>query len=281
LGEERNLFLPHLLFNVKLFTSESILINMIKKQSTVVPAYILEYVDTYVAKVGLEESRLADEAQMLFEVQRADIDRRLNAINFSSTELEEEIRRCYVTAASWDQTKKAGYFLALKNCNPMINELAHDLITDYYLSTSAYDWHKEKFKEGNYCSVAMEIEKLLDKAKRGYVGFLNIKYLRKLGGDVTHQGILDEDKISVQLPGIKIKWKASPAIVGCIIDELISKGYIERPTSSYAKDVNVYMQLFEINSTPATLAKELSDRTNSLCANNKSKLTLPKIEQLR
>jgi hypothetical protein len=254
---------------------------MIKQSSTAVPAYILEYINTYVEKGGLNNSSLGNEAQMLFEVQRVDIDRRLNAINFSPIELEEEIRKSYVTAASWDQTKKTGYFLAMKNCNPIMSELAHDLMTDYYISRSQYGWHKERFKEGSYFNVALEVEKLLDKAKKGYVGYLNIKYLRKQGGDLIPSGMFDEMKSDTLAPGIKLKWKASPAIVGCIIDELISKGYIERPTSSYAKDVNVYMQLFDIDSTPATLAKELSDRTNSLCANNKTRLTLPKIEQLR
>ncbi|HVI43496.1 MAG TPA: hypothetical protein VM802_01445 [Chitinophaga sp.] len=84
-----------------------------------------------------------------------------------------------------------------------------------------------------------------------------------------------------QLAITKLKWNGSAAVLGCILDELIAKGYLERPTSSYSKDAAIYLQLFELETTKATLAKELSDRTNSLCAENRLKLSLPKIEHLK
>ncbi|QJB41726.1 hypothetical protein HF324_29330 [Chitinophaga oryzae] len=104
--------------------------------------------------------------------------------------------------------------------------------------------------------------------------------LRELTNKLTELKELPANQITTD-PPVKIKWKGSPALLGCIIEELISKGYMERPTSSYLKDAAVYLQIFDIDTTPATLAKELSDRTNSLCAENKLKFSLPKKEHLK
>ena len=254
---------------------------MNKPETIEIPSYVLEHIDTYVERGGMQQSTLADEASKLYEVLRSDVDRRLNTISRTPEQLEEEIRKGYVTAGSWDQLKKHGYILALNNANPLMKDLILDLVVSDLVDHSKGDWGESEFLNDNYNRIAQIIELMLERIKRGYVGYLNIRYLRRLAGDIIQPGVLDSERPDQTVSGFKLKWKASPAIFGTLMDELIEKGYIERPTASYSKDVSCYMQIFDIDSTPATLAKELSDRTNSLCADNRAKLTLPKIEQLK
>lgn len=84
----------------------------------------------------------------------------------------------------------------------------------------------------------------------------------------------------------KLKWKGTPAQFGFLIIELIGKGYLEKPTSSYSKDANLYLDIFDIRvkdklTTVATIAKEINDLSNSLSVENARLLTLPDIEKLK
>lgn len=246
-----------------------------------IPSYVFKYIHAYVERSNLQNITLYDEVQGLLETQRIALDRKLSAMDITPVHIEEEIRKCYVTAGTWDEFRKEGYFYALRGENPLIKDLIVDLIEGYIARYSYCGWLKDVFKEGNYNGVAETIEKVLDKAKKGYVGYMQIRYLRKLSGDILPALDVEKEDTGVQQSSVKLKWKASPAVFGSIIDELINKGYIERPTSSFNKDAAIYLQLFEIDTTPATLTKELSDRTNSLCADNRYKLTLPKVEQLK
>lgn len=72
-----------------------------------------------------------------------------------------------------------------------------------------------------------------------------------------------------------LKWIGSPSQFGFIIDLLIQGGYIEKPRSSFTKDAELYLKLFEIDATQGTLAKELSEKTNSLSVLNRNKFKIP------
>lgn len=78
----------------------------------------------------------------------------------------------------------------------------------------------------------------------------------------------------------KLKWLGTPAQFGFIMQELIGKGYLERPTASHAKDAAFYLSIFDIETTPGTLAKELSP-SSSLSADNARHLSISHINKLR
>lgn len=73
----------------------------------------------------------------------------------------------------------------------------------------------------------------------------------------------------------KLKWTGTPSQFGFIIDLLIQGGYIQKPITSFAKDSNIYLSIFDIDTTPTTLTKEVSETTNSLEAPNRIKFKIP------
>jgi hypothetical protein len=85
---------------------------------------------------------------------------------------------------------------------------------------------------------------------------------------------------TIQTSNQKLKWTGTPSQFGFIIDLLIQGGYLEKPTSSFAKDANFYLQFFDIETTNSTLAKELSEGTNSLATKNRKKITIPNKDKL-
>jgi hypothetical protein len=87
---------------------------------------------------------------------------------------------------------------------------------------------------------------------------------------------IEEIEIPPKYKGqIKLKWKGTPSQFGFIIDLLIKGEYLERPTNSFAKDADYYSEIFEIDTTPGTLAKEVSENTNSLNTENRKKFKIP------
>lgn len=78
----------------------------------------------------------------------------------------------------------------------------------------------------------------------------------------------------------KLIWKGTPAQFGFIIDLLIQGGYLEKPTSSFEKDANFYFEHFQITTTIKTLAKELSENTNSMETKNRNKFSIPGKDKL-
>lgn len=79
----------------------------------------------------------------------------------------------------------------------------------------------------------------------------------------------------------KLKWIGSPSQFGFIIDLLIQGGYLERPTLSFSKDANFYLQHFDINTTPGTLAIEVSENTNHLSTDNRKRIIIPHKDKLK
>ena len=90
-------------------------------------------------------------------------------------------------------------------------------------------------------------------------------------------------------PGVKLKWKCSPAIAGYIISELIRTGYVEPPITngelSYAKLAGICNQIFDIRSdgkltTLDYLKKVVNPESNQLPDYKRAKLNLPDLDQL-
>jgi hypothetical protein len=79
---------------------------------------------------------------------------------------------------------------------------------------------------------------------------------------------------------LKVKWNGTPSQFGFIINELIGKGYMIKPTGSFERDAEFWMSVFDINTTLGTLAKELSSNTNSLSSDDGRELILPLIRKL-
>lgn len=81
----------------------------------------------------------------------------------------------------------------------------------------------------------------------------------------------------------RLKWLGTSAQFGFIFQELIGKGYLEKPTSSYSKDADIYLSMFDIEGTKGTLTKEIStgENQNSLSATNRAKIKIPLKDQLK
>lgn len=78
----------------------------------------------------------------------------------------------------------------------------------------------------------------------------------------------------------KLKWTGTPAQFGFIINELIGKGYIEKPTGSYNKDAEFYFSIMDIDTTPGNLSNEVNINKNSFSANNAGKFKIPSKDKL-
>ncbi len=89
---------------------------------------------------------------------------------------------------------------------------------------------------------------------------------------------LKDDFQIVEIPNQKkLKWLGNSAQFGFFIQELIGKGYLDKPTRSYSKDANLYLSIFEIDTKVATLAKEISsgENQNSLSVKNRNQIRIP------
>ena len=106
-------------------------------------------------------------------------------------------------------------------------------------------------------------------------------------GEKDNEGINDKeidefiDGISKNKPDKKLKWIGTPSQFGFIVDLLIQGGYLEKPTSSFSKDANFYLQHFDINTTPGTLAIEVSEITNHLSTDNRKRIIIPHKDKLK
>ncbi len=79
----------------------------------------------------------------------------------------------------------------------------------------------------------------------------------------------------------KLKWLGTPAQFGFIIQELIGKGYIEKPSNSLRKDTELLLQHFDIVAKKATIEKEISERQNSLSPSNRARFKIPFKDSLK
>lgn len=85
-------------------------------------------------------------------------------------------------------------------------------------------------------------------------------------------------------PNGKLKWLGTPSQFGFIFQELIGKGFLQPPATSYKKMADAFLEHFEIETTSPSLSKELSTNEtsgNSLSSNNRSKFKIPNLNQLK
>jgi hypothetical protein len=73
----------------------------------------------------------------------------------------------------------------------------------------------------------------------------------------------------------KLKWNGKAAEFGFLIQELIGKGWIEKPSRSLTSDAKLYFNIFEIDTTIQNLANEISTKKNSLTTNNSIMFKIP------
>jgi hypothetical protein len=73
---------------------------------------------------------------------------------------------------------------------------------------------------------------------------------------------------------VKLKWLGTPSQFGIIINELVMKGYLEFPARAHRKNAEIFLSFFDIDTTHATLSKELSTNTNSMSIDNARKLVI-------
>jgi hypothetical protein len=147
---------------------------------------------------------------------------------------------------------------------------------------------KEKHKNFHYSNLPnITLEKLEEQIGEIATNSEIYRQLNEKLEQIKHQSIdrNKEDKIQdiIGNTTVKLKWLGTPSQFGFIIQELIGKGFIERPSSSYPKDAAVYLNLFEIETTAATLAKEIStgEGQNSLSSNSRAHIKIPQIGRLK
>ena len=139
------------------------------------------------------------------------------------------------------------------------------------------EYHIQYFEIEFYRGHRFGLSKIKDEdlRLREYFG----EWFLKFGGNTERNTI----ELSIPAPieiYSKLKWVGTPSQFGFIIDSLIACGFLKRPTSSYKKDAEYYFALFDIDSTIETLAKELSETTNSLNTSNRKKFIIPSKNEL-
>ncbi len=82
----------------------------------------------------------------------------------------------------------------------------------------------------------------------------------------------------------KLEWASSPSILGFLVCELASKGYIKAPLHNGEVNASelarICLKIFDTNSTHGTLRKECNPQSNSL-RDKKFKFTIPYADDLK
>ena len=79
----------------------------------------------------------------------------------------------------------------------------------------------------------------------------------------------------------KIKWNGGPSDFGFLINQLITNGWIDKPCKSYNDNAKFFLNLFDIDTTVGTLAKELSEKSYSLSPDNEKMIRISHIDKMR
>lgn len=91
---------------------------------------------------------------------------------------------------------------------------------------------------------------------------------------------ITNDKTSLK----KLKWLGTPSQFGWVFLELADKGFIELPKTggqdSHTKYANYCFGIFDIDTTPGNLIKEMNPKSNSLTFANRNEFTFPEISKL-
>lgn len=166
--------------------------------------------------------------------------------------------------------ERLGYDMAVESKDAEIGiMLSNNLIRGYYYETPDFN---------SYTSLISHLKNIQDLIR----GFAMPIFLNKIKTELSSKYLTNsmEQEIEVNVGGNKLRWIGTPSQFGFIIQELIGKGYLEKPTSSNAKNAKLFLSIFDIDTTEQTLSKELSDKTNSISPENARLLTIAHINKL-
>ena len=161
---------------------------------------------------------------------------------------------------------------AVNGQNPFINE---------FVNWKEFE-NKSTYHSGTIGKYIYITEKL-NKLYGDIIGYAEIVYTHDLKLFVEKEE-QKKSELKNTPSQIKLKWKGTPSQFGYIIQELIGNGYIEKPSKSYIKDAETYLEIFDIETTSRTLAKEISstgDTQNTLSAKNRALFKIPHISKLK
>lgn len=97
----------------------------------------------------------------------------------------------------------------------------------------------------------------------------------------TQTGFDEDEKEEIgKIINDKLEWNGSPAVFGFLINQLINNGWINKPTKHYKKDADYYLNLFNIKTTPGTLAKEINPKAYSLSKDHEKMFRIPHIDKI-
>ena len=155
-----------------------------------------------------------------------------------------------------------------------ISELQHHILYGFLLRWSREIFDTEKSKE------IKTILRLIEREFFKYSGSTPEKIFHEKEERIKQQHEMIVDDIlswpdNNETINFKLKWTGTPSQFGFIIDLLVQGGYLEKPTSSFAKDAELYLKIFDIPTTIKTLTKELSEKTNALSLQNRKKIIIP------
>lgn len=182
------------------------------------------------------------------------------------------------------------------NTDENINEHFKYDVIDWFVDfidyrTKKADYNDIKFRQNGKCDdswirhnyegwLIEKRKKILENARH----FRNVVFLREKITEIKNSDHNETIEKTTDTPptgtNVKLKWLGTVSQFGFIINELIGKGYIEKPTSSFPKDAKVYLSHFDINTTEGSLIKEINENSNSIAGSNAGKLSLPPINKL-
>lgn len=227
--------------------------------------------------------------------------------HFSLIEVEREIRKNVLEIKERDSLLKYFYYLIriqwrLKKISLGINEGINYLKNRYNEIDSEIEIYQKKYNSfselifhcygelkqisncaTNFISI---IENEFSQNTKEWKGLFENRNEMPLLSEIEaifikeDQSHLPPNNELIKTKNPKLKWMGKPSQFGFIIDLLIQGGYLEKPTSSFSKDANLYLQHFDIDTTEATLAKELSEGSNNLATKNRKKIIIPHKDKL-
>jgi hypothetical protein len=113
--------------------------------------------------------------------------------------------------------------------------------------------------------------------QKDWIEYARNKQIEKMINELLNPGLSQKEFKSPD-NNKRLKWKAGPSYLGHLIDELERNGYIELPIeNNNEKNAEFLLTIFDLISTPGTLAKELSENSNSLAVESKGKITIKPI----
>jgi len=96
---------------------------------------------------------------------------------------------------------------------------------------------------------------------------------------------MDLEKELKALPTNKIKWLASPSILGYVFIELINKGFVEMPLRNgeinYSEFARQLLGAFEFQTTQNTMENACNPSKNKLSTTKRSKFKIPQLADLK